>query len=104
MKAFRAAQLDTETRLIAFGILRALCGKIGYLPESYLLPDKFDISGPPLTSGGCADIRMGVFRGEAVAVKSMMVSEMDDKARIRKVEIQAISPHPGLLTHDTAFL
>ena len=87
MKAFRAARLELGTRLIAFNIFRRLCGKIGHLPESYLLPDKFDLSGLPLTSGGFAEVRMGMFGGKTVAVKSLRVSELDDKATIRKVGI-----------------
>ena len=85
VKVFRAARLETEPRQLAFNILRKLCGKIGYLPESYLLSDEFDLSGLPCASGGFADIRKGVFKGKTVVVKSLRIAEMDDKARIRKV-------------------
>ncbi|KAF9648265.1 kinase-like protein [Thelephora ganbajun] len=84
MKAFRAARLETELRQLAFSVLRRLCAKIGHLPDSYLLSDKFDLSGLPRASGGFADVRRGVFKGKDVAVKSLRVSEVDDKARIRK--------------------
>ena len=66
-------------------MFRRLCGKIGHLPKSYLLSDKFDLSGMPCASGGFADVRMGVFKGKDVAVKSLRTSEVDDKGRIRKV-------------------
>ena len=85
VKAFRAAQLEPELRLLAFAVLRKLCGKIGHLPESYLLSNKFYVSGRPYASGSFADVRMGVFKGKDVAVKSLRVSVVDDKARIRKV-------------------
>jgi len=62
-----------------------LCGRMGYLPSSYLLSDKFDLSGMPRASGGCADVWMGVFKGKEVAVKILRVSEVDDEAKIRKV-------------------
>jgi serine/threonine protein kinase len=83
-RAFRAARLDNDLRAIAFGVLRRLCGRIGQLPESYLLSDKFDLSGIPRASGGFSDVRMGIFKGKDVAVKSLRVSEMDDKQRIRR--------------------
>ena len=104
MKAFRAERLEPELRQLAFSVLRRLCGKTGHLPESYLLSHKFDLSGLPRASGGFADVRVGVFKGKSVAVKSLRVSEMDDKARIRKVGNQAISPYLGSLTDRTALL
>ena len=85
MKAFRVARLDTKLRQIAFSVLRRLCGRIGHLPGSYLLSTKFDLSGMPCASGGFADVRMGVFKGKDVSVKSLRVSEVDDKAKICKV-------------------
>ena len=103
VQAFRAARLEPELRQLAFSVLRMLCGKTGHLPESYLLSDKFDLSGLPRASGRFADVRIGTLRGNDVAVKSLRVSEMDDKARIRKVGNRAISPHPGSLTHCSAF-
>jgi hypothetical protein len=104
MKAFRAARLDTELRQLAFSVLRRLCGRIGHLPDSYLLSDKFDLSGMPRASGGFADVRMGVFKGKDVAVKSLRVSEVDDKAKIRKVGNKLHLSHPGSLIHRTALL
>ena len=104
MKAFRAARLETELRKLAFSVLRKLCGKIGHLPESYLLSDKFDLSGLPCASGGFADVRMGVFKGKDVAVKSLRVSEVDDKVKIRRVGNQATFSHLGSLTHHIAIL
>ena len=104
MKAFRVARLDTKLRQLAFGVLRRLCGRIGHLPGSYLLSAKFDLSGMPCASGGFADVRMGVFKGKDVAVKSLRVSEVDDKAKIRKVGTHVTLFHPGLLIHRTALL
>jgi len=104
MKAFRAARLDTQLCQLAFGVLRRLCGSTGHLPDSYLLSDKFGLSGLPRVSGGFADVRVGVFRGKDVAVKSLRVSEADDKVRIRKVGEQPTSSYMGSLTHDTALL
>ena len=101
-KAFRAGQLDTELRELALGVLKKLCGRIGHLPDSYLLSDKFDLSGMPRASGDFADIWMGVFKGRNVAIKSLRVSEVDDKAKIRKVRRRSTYPHP--LTHRTALL
>jgi hypothetical protein len=104
MKAFRVARLDIETRQLAFGVLRELCGRIGHLPESYLLPVEFDLSGLPRAFGGFADVRMEVYRGKNVAVKSLRVSESGDKSRTRKVGNQAVPSHLGSLTHCTALL
>ena len=85
VKAVRAARLEPELHNLALVVLRRMCGKIGHIPESYLLSDKFDLSGMPRASSSIADVRMGVFKGRDVAVKSLRVSEVDDKARIRKV-------------------
>jgi hypothetical protein len=104
MKALRTARLEAELRQLAFGVLRRLCGRIGHLPESYLLSDKFDLSGSPRASGGFADVRMGVFKGKDVAVKSLRVSPVDDKMKIREVGNQAASSYLGSLTHRTALL
>ena len=104
MKAFRAARLETELRQLAFSVLRKLCGRIGHLPDSYLLSDKFDLSGLPRASGGFADVRMGVFKGRDVAVKSLRVSEVDDKMKIRKVGNQATFSNLGSLTRRIALL
>jgi len=89
MKAFRAAELDTQLRTLALSVLRRLCSRIGHLPISYLLSDKYHVSESPRASGGFADVRMGVFKGKDVAVKSLRVSEMDDKVKIRKVGKQS---------------
>jgi hypothetical protein len=97
--------LELELRELAFGVLRRLCGRIGCLPESYLLSDKFDLpSGLPLAAGGFADVRMGVFKGKNVAVKSLRVSEMGDMTTIRKVGTHAVSSRLTSLTCRTALL
>ena len=85
LKAVRSTRLEPELHALALSILRRLCGRVGCLPGSYLLPNEFDLSGLPRVSGGFADVRMRVFGGKNVAVKSVRVSELDDKLRIRKV-------------------
>ena len=102
MKAFRAAQLELELRNVAFGVLTRLCDRIGHLPNSYLLSDGIDLSGIPSASGRCADLRRGMFEGRSVAVKSIRVSEADDKVKVRKVGDQATTSRPGSLTHCVA--
>ena len=103
-KAFRAARLDAELKGIAFRILKKLCGRLGHLPDSYLLSNEFDLSGIPHASGGFSDLRKGTFKGKDVAVKSLRISELNDKIRIRKVGNQAAASPPGSLTHYAAFL
>ena len=89
MKAFRASPLDNELRQVALGVLRELSNRTGHLPESYLLSDKFDISGKVVASGGFADVRKGMFKGKNVAVKTLKVLPTDDKAKIRRVRKRA---------------
>ena len=108
IKTLRAAKLEIELREIAFSVLRRLCGRIGYLPESYLLSNKFDLSenlseGPDFV-GSFADVRKGAFKGKDVAVKSSRVAERDDKMKIRKVRVQAVDFHSGPLTYCAAVL
>jgi hypothetical protein len=95
----RAAEPEIELRTIAFSVLRRLCGRIGHLPESYLLFDNFNLSEMSYSSGGFTDVRMGVFNGKEVAVKSLRITMLDDKPRIRKVGNRAAAPHAGSLTH-----
>ena len=97
MKAFRASPLDNELRQLAFSILRKLSNRTGHLPESYLLSEKFDISGKIIASGGFADVRMGVFKGKNVAVKTLRVSLSDDKGKIRRVRKRVARFPPGCL-------
>ena len=77
---------------------------MGHLPDSYLLSAKLDLSGMSCASGGFADVRMGVFRGKNVAVKTVRVLEGDDKLKIRKVGKQVTLSHPGSLICRTALL
>ena len=104
MKAFKAARLDSKLRQVAMNVLRKLCGRIGRLPDSYLLSEIFNVSGMPRAGGGFANVRMGVFNGKNVAVKTLRVSEVDDEAKIRKVGKKVTLSHPGSLIHRTALL
>ena len=104
VKAFQAARLEPKLRHLALSVLRELCGRIGHLPESYLLSNKFDLSGFPRASGSSADVRMVVFRGKEVAMKSLRASAVDDKARIRKVGNQVTPSRLGSLTCRAAVL
>jgi hypothetical protein len=103
IKAFRAARLDIKLHQLALGVLRKLCGRIGHLPDSYLLSAKFDLSGITYAAGGFAIIQIGVFEGKSVAIKTLRASETD-KAKIRKVGKQVSFSHPGSLTHRIALL
>ena len=85
MKAFRASPLDNELRQLAFSILRKLSNRIGHLPESYPLSDKFDISGRVVASGGFVDVREGAFQRKNVAEKAPRVLLTDDKAKVCRV-------------------
>ena len=98
IKAFRAVQLDNELKTIVFSVLIQLCGRVAHLPNSYLLSDKFGLSGISHTSSGFSDVRKGSFKGRSVAVKTLRVSESGDKLEIRKVENQATGSCPGSLT------
>ena len=103
-KAFRALRLDSELKTITFSVLKKLCGRMGHLPSSYLLSRKFDLSGMPHASGDSSDLQKGTFKGKDVAVKSLRISELDDKTRIRKVGNQATVSCPALFTLCTAIL
>ena len=103
-KALRAAKLESGLKVVALNVLRKLCGRIGHLPNSYLLSHKFDTSGIPHASGGFSDVWKGSFKGKNVAVKSLRITESDDKNRIRKVRNSATAPCSGSLTNCAAFL
>ncbi|KAF9781364.1 kinase-like domain-containing protein [Thelephora terrestris] len=103
-KAFRELRLDKDLEVIAFSVLAKLCGKTGHLPSSYLLPDKFDLSGKPYNSGGFSNVWKVSKSGEVtVAVKSLRILESDDKTRIRKRFCKEVAMwknlyHPNILT------
>lgn len=84
-KVLRITQADATVQILAINVLRKLCGRTEYLPESYLLSDKFNLSGVPRASSGSSEIWMELLKGRCVAVKSLRVSEMGDKAKIREV-------------------
>ncbi|KAF9781372.1 kinase-like domain-containing protein [Thelephora terrestris] len=100
----RELQLDKGLKTIAFSVLKKLCGRTGHLPSSYLLPDKFDLSGEPYNSGGFSNVwKVSKSGGITVAVKSLRISESDDKIRIRKrfckeVVMWKNLSHPNVLT------
>ncbi|KAF9781244.1 hypothetical protein BJ322DRAFT_1111962 [Thelephora terrestris] len=83
-RVFRVLRLDNELREITFRVLVHLCSRIGRLPDSYLVSDKFDLSGIPYASGGFSDVWKGSFRGKSVAVKSLKISDFGDIIRIRQ--------------------
>ena len=79
-------KLHASERQAFFSTLRRLAGKHARLPESMVITDKIDFSpGQPRTSGGFADIKLGVYKGCTVAVKILRVAMSDDFGKIRKV-------------------
>ena len=95
IKALRVAQLDNKLRTVALSVLIQLCSRTGHLPDSYLLSHKFSLSGIPHISSGSSDVRKGSFRGGSIAVKTLRISEIDNRIEIRKVENQATVSCPG---------
>lgn len=79
------SDLDTQRdRLV-----RKICGRTGLLPSSFVL-SKQDLrrtSPYPITTGGCADVYRGEYKGQKVALKSLRVNGGDDSTlkRARKV-------------------
>jgi hypothetical protein len=67
--------------------LRRLAGIYGRLPDSMMITETIEASGPVLASGGFADVRTGTYMGHLVAVKSLRVAATDDWPKIQKVSI-----------------
>ena len=53
------------------------------------IPEKIEVQGKILASGGFADVRIGRYMGHLVAVKTLRVAATDDLQKIRKVSLDA---------------
>ena len=96
-----------HTRL--FHTLRKLCGHIGRLPRQYDLSkgalDSNDaltvISEHPVASGGFADVWLGHYRDQLVAIKAFRVYGRTDLEAVEKVRGHRMQCYlPSVLTLD----
>ena len=87
--------IGDKTRIHAslFHVLRKLCGHLGILPTQYDLsqrsPDSDDalivVSEHSVARGGFADVWLGRYRGQQVAIKEFRIWKDDNVEKIRKV-------------------
>lgn len=85
-QVLRHKKIPSHSRSTAFWTLRQLCGTFQQLPNTCLVGDGLEISpGIPIAAHVYADLRRGVFRGEAVAVKLLRFAVGDDRAEVAKV-------------------
>ena len=73
-----------------------ICGHNKLLPKSLRIPLCYDRQGPPLYSGGFADVWKGKYRGQDVAVKVIRTPSYTD-LKIIGVGCVVI-PHANVLT------
>ena len=80
-------KLDSSEKQNFFGTTWKLAGKHARLPNSMIITDEIDFSASSQLqiSGGFADIKPGMYKGGAVAVKTLRVDVADDFVKIRKV-------------------
>jgi len=78
---------EQQAFLVALGELAATRGR---LPKSMMITEEIDVSDEILVSGGYADVRTGMYKGDLVAVKTMRVAAQDDFLEIRKVSVHNI--------------
>lgn len=69
-------------------ILQKLCGACCLLPDSYIISDGLELTGDyPVAHGGFADVYQGTYKGRAVAVKTLRLTQASEQEllRIKKV-------------------
>ena len=75
-----------------FKRFRQLCGQMGLLPTSHIIPGEvIRTTVHPVASGGSGDVWEGICNGKRVAMKALRVYRGDDVQKVKKV------PHPVLL-------
>jgi hypothetical protein len=66
--------------------LRKCVGTWGVLPTSHTLSDKIKVtSDGPHASGGFADVWIGTYKGQGVAIKALRTRGADDLVKVKKV-------------------
>lgn len=67
-------------------MLRRLCNTCGILPTSHTLPGGIEITSErPIMSGGYADVWIGRYGGQQVAIKALKIYASDDLNRVKRV-------------------
>jgi len=76
--------------------LRRLAGYYGRLPDPMMITAEIPVEGTVLVRGGSSDVRVGMYLGNRVAVKTLMVRREEDLQNIREVSINDIPPPLGI--------
>ena len=69
-----------------FKKFRQLCGQVGLLPASHIIPgNTVQTTEHPVASGAFWDVWEGIHNGQRVAIKALRVYKHDDVAKVSKV-------------------
>ena len=69
-----------------FKRLRQLCGRLGLLPNSHIIPEKLiQTSEVAVASGGYGDVWEGIYNDKRVAIKALRIYRVDDVQKVAKV-------------------
>ena len=88
-----------------FKQFRQLCGRVGLLPASHIIPKGLiQTTEYPIASGGFGDIWEGIYDEKRVAIKALRVYKEDDIRKVRKVSHPAFPiPIPLVDCHYQVF-
>ncbi|KAF9780742.1 hypothetical protein BJ322DRAFT_279145 [Thelephora terrestris] len=98
-KALTVPQHDTQILKES----RKLCGRVGFLPASHIIPSTLtQMTERPVSSGTFGDLGEGVYDGNKVAIKGLRVYKDDDVRRVRKVFCKEVGmlkrfSHPNIV-------
>jgi serine/threonine protein kinase len=88
VQALESPTYDVEI----FKWFRQLCGRVGLLPASHLVPGKFiKTAEHPIVQGGFGDVWEGRYGDKRVAIKALRIYKEGDVQKTRKVT------HPAFL-------
>jgi len=87
-----------------FKRFRQLCGRMGLLPTSHIIPGKLiQTAGSPVARGGFGDVWEGIYNDKRVAIKALRIYKDEDVQKVKKV-ILLVSPCHPRLTITTGLL
>jgi hypothetical protein len=89
--AVQALQSPTHD-VVIFKRFRQLCGRVGLLPASHVIQEKFiKTAEHPIAHGGFGDVWEGRYGDKRVAIKALRIYKEGDVQKVRKVTDPAFS-------------
>ena len=79
-----------------FKKFRQLCGQVGLLPTSHIVPgNSVQTTEHPIASGAFGDVWEGIHNGKRVAIKALRVYKHDDVQKVAKASCPSFAISAG---------